>query len=57
MIRSVKEIEQDMIDGFNSLIFLSTINSEFKEQIKQVEKWQKKQQSPLKSRLAELKEQ
>lgn len=55
MTKSIKEIEQDMIDGFNSLIFLSTINAEFKGQIKQVEKWQKKQQSPLKSRLAELK--
>ena len=47
--------EADLQGGFISLLYLSTISKEFKQQIKQVQKWQKKKQSLLALRLAELK--
>ena len=55
MINEIKQTEKNLENGFLSLLYLSTISKEFKQQIKTVQKWQKKQQSPLKSRLAALK--
>ena len=56
MIKEIIETEKKIEDGFNALIFLSTISPEFKQQIKKVQKWQKKQQSPLRLTLAALRE-
>jgi len=55
MIKEIEQTENEIVNGFNSLIFLSTISPEFKQQIKKVQKWQKKQQSPLRLILAALK--
>lgn len=55
MTKEILKTESNLEDGFNSLIYLSTISPEFKQQIKKVQKWQKKQQSPLKLILAALK--
>ena len=55
MTNQIKQTESNLENGFNSLIYLSTISPEFKQQIKKVQKWQKKQQSPLKLTLAALK--
>ncbi len=54
-MKNILKTETDLENGFNSLIYLSTISPEFKQQIKKVQKWQKKQQSPLKLILAALK--
>ena len=55
MTKEILKTESNLENGFNSLIFLSTISPEFKQQIKKVQKWQKKQQSHLKLILAALK--
>ena len=57
MINEIKKVESDLQGGFISLLYLSTISKEFKQQIKQVQKWQKKKQSLLALRLAEFQEQ
>ena len=54
-LKEIKQTESTLNDGFLSLLYLSTISKEFKQQIKTAQKWQKKQQSPLRSRLAALK--
>ena len=55
MIKEIKQTEENLENGFLSLLYLTTISKEFKQQIKTAQKWQKKQQSPLRSRLAALK--
>ena len=55
MINEIKKTEADLQGGFISLLYLSTISKGFKQQIKQAQKWQKKKQSLLALRLAELK--
>ena len=55
MIKEIKQTEENLENGFLSLLYLSTLSKEFKQQIKTAQKWQKKQQSPLRSRLAALK--
>ena len=55
MINEIKKTEGELQGGFISLLYLTTISKEFKQQIKQVQKWQKKKQSLLALRLAELK--
>lgn len=55
MINEIKKVEAELQGGFISLLYLTTISKEFKQQIKQVQKWQKKKQSLLALRLAELK--
>ncbi len=55
MINEIKKVEAELQGGFISLLYLSTISKEFKQQIKQVQKWQKKKQSLFTLRLAELK--
>ena len=55
MINEIKKTEGELQGGFISLLYLTTISKEFKQQIKQAQKWQKKKQSLLALRLAELK--
>lgn len=38
-----KKITEELKKGFEAIIFLTSLNPEFTNQIKQVEKWQKKQ--------------
>ena len=49
------KVEAELQGGFISLLYLTTISKEFKQQIKQVQKWQKKKQSLLALILEELK--
>ena len=45
MINEIKKVEAELQGGFISLLYLTTISKEFKQQIKQAQKWQKKKQS------------